>query len=170
MTLEQTFLKYSADKLTQQADRIAVCLDQLTPEQIWTRNTDNENAIGNLVLHLAGNLRQWIGFGVGSKPDVRVRDREFGARGDIDAGELKERLLGVVRESAAIFEALPPERLMEMTRVQKYEITVLEAIYHAVEHFSGHTGQILFATKLATGSDLGFYTHLAKPVHFEQVP
>jgi uncharacterized damage-inducible protein DinB len=170
MTSEQIFLKYSADKLTQLAGRIATCLDQLTPEQVWTRNSENENAIGNLVLHLTGNLRQWIGFGVAGKPDIRVRDREFTARGGIEAGDLKDRLLGITRETVAIITSLPPERLTEVVTVQSYEVTVLEAIYHVVEHFSGHTGQILFATKLWTGSDLGFYRHLSTPPHSEQVP
>lgn len=170
MTLEQTFLKYSADKLSQQSELIVTCLDKLTREQVWMRGTENENAIGNLVLHLAGNLRQWIGFGVAGKPDVRVRDREFAARGGLEIEELKERLRGVIRDTVEILQTLPPERLTEMTRVQKYDITVLEAIYHVVEHFSGHSGQILFATKLFTGSDLGFYNHLTMPSHVERVP
>jgi uncharacterized damage-inducible protein DinB len=170
MTSEQIFLKYSADKLTQLTARIVTCLDQLTPEQVWTRNSENENAIGNLVLHLCGNVRQWIGFGVGGQPDIRVRDREFSIQGGVSIEELKERLLTASREGAGMIAALPLDRLAETTKVQSYELPVIEAIYHVIEHFSGHTGQIIFATKLWTGSDLGFYRHLKKPVHSEQVP
>jgi uncharacterized damage-inducible protein DinB len=170
MTSEQIFLKYSADKLNQLAERIASCLDRLTPEQVWTRNSENENAVGNLVLHLSGNLRQWIGFAIAGKPDIRLRDSEFSARGGIENGELKNRLLAEAGEAAAIIASLPTQRLTETVKVQSYELPVLEAVYHVVEHFSGHTGQILFATKLWTGSDLGFYRHLSKPAHSEQVP
>jgi uncharacterized damage-inducible protein DinB len=170
MTSEQIFVKYSVEKLTQLSGRVVVCLDKLTPEQVWTRNSENENAIGNLVLHLCGNLGQWIGYGVAGKPDTRVRDLEFSARGDVGVTELKERLVATVRDTVGILEDLPVQRLGERTRVQAYELTVLEAIYHVVEHFSGHTGQILFATKLWTGVDLGFYRHLNKPTHSAQVP
>lgn len=170
MNSEQIFLKYSAEKLAQLSNRVIVSLDKLTPEQVWTRNSENENAIGNLVLHLCGNLGQWIGFGVAGKPDTRVRDLEFSARGEIGIGELKQRLLTTVQETIGIIADLPAQRLAETTKVQAYELTVLEAIYHVVEHFSGHAGQILFATKLWTGTDLGFYQHLKKAAHSEQVP
>ena len=170
MTAEEVFKQYSSEKLTQLDERIATCLDQLTPAQIWTRNSDNENAIGNLVLHLCGNVRQWIGSRVAGQPDIRARDREFSARDGAAPPELKQRLLAVVSESAEIIAGLSRERLAETITVQGYTMTVLEAIYHVVEHFSGHTGQIIFATKLWTGSDLGFYRHLKQAAHSEQVP
>lgn len=170
MTTEQTFLKYSADKITQHSDRILKCLDKLTPEQVWMRQSENENAVGNLVLHLCGNLRQWIGFGVAGKADIRVRDREFAARGGVEVDDLKQRLSTTVKETADIIAQLPTERLGQMTKVQSYELTVLEAIYHVVEHFSGHAGQIIFATKLMTSEDLAFYGHLKQQSHTQKVP
>ncbi len=170
MTSEQIFLRYSAAKLSQMAEHIATCLDTLTPEQVWSRNSDNENAAGNLVLHLCGNLRQWIGFGVAGQPDIRKRDEEFAARGGVAPAGLKQHLLAAVRDAAAIIAALPVQRLTKITHVQSYEMTVLEAIYHVVEHFSGHTGQIIFASKLWTGADLGFYAHLKSNTHSERVP
>jgi uncharacterized damage-inducible protein DinB len=170
MSAHLVFLEYSANKLEQMATRIAACLDQLTPEQIWIRGSDNENAVGNLVLHLSGNVRQWIGMGVGKLPDVRERDAEFAAKGG-DATALTERLSATVAEAASIIRGVSEAGLTERTRVQGYDITVLEAIYHVIEHFSGHTGQIIFATKLLTGSDLGFYKHVHKPAaHSEKVP
>ncbi len=104
------------------------------------------------------------------KPDQRVRDQEFAARGDVSPGELAQRLAATVEESTETIRGLSAERLAQHTSVQKYEVTVLEAVYHVVEHFSQHTGQILFATKLLTGQDLGFYGHLAKPTHAETTP
>ena len=61
-------------------------------------------------------------------------------------------------------------RLAERVTIQKYDVTVLEAIFHVVEHFSHHTGQILFATKMLTGEDLGYYKHLRAAAHGEPTP
>jgi len=156
MTPAQLFLTYSAARLERMAGRISDCLDRLAPEQVWTRNSENENAIGNLILHLCGNVRQYIGFGVAGLPDVRVRDREFSARAGVEIAELKQRLAETVREALDVIAALPVERLTETTHVQGRDWTVLEAIYQVVDHFSTHAGQIFFATKLWTGADLGF--------------
>ncbi|HLK22674.1 MAG TPA: DinB family protein [Bryobacteraceae bacterium] len=168
--IEQEFLKFSADKLTQLSGRIQDCVGRLSHEQVWTRGHESENSVGNLVLHLCGNVGQWIGSGVGGQQDTRQRDAEFAARGDVQPAELSERLNKAVSAAAAIIRDLPPARLMESTTVQKYDVTVLEAIYHVVEHFSQHTGQIIFATKLLTGDDLGYYKHLNQPKHFETTP
>ena len=168
---DRLFLDYSARKLRQLSGRIADCLGRLTEEQIWARGAENENAVGNLVLHLSGNVRQWIVAGVGGQPDIRQRDAEFAARGGFVASGLAEHLRGIVDEAVAVIETLAPDRLGEHLTVQSYDETVLEAIYHAVEHFSGHTGQIVYATKLLTGEDLGYYRHLqTTAAHAEQTP
>ena len=170
-TIDRIFLDVSRKKLEQLCSRIETCLGKLNEEQVWARGSDNENAVGNLVLHLSGNVRQWIISGVGGKPDVRVRDREFSARGGIEVAELFERLRGTVEEAAGVLERVTAERLTETVRIQSYEITVLEAVAHVVEHFSQHTGQIMFATKMLTGEDLGFYRHLkSTAAHAEKTP
>jgi uncharacterized damage-inducible protein DinB len=158
--LHRLFLDCSVRRLELSFSRIEACLGKLTEEQVWARGSENENAIGNLVLHLAGNVRQWIVAGVGGAPDTRQRDGEFSARGGNSIPELKERLRGIVREAAAVIGAATPERLAERVTIQKYDVSVLEAIYHVVEHFSLHMGQIVFAAKMMTGSDMGFYAHL----------
>jgi uncharacterized damage-inducible protein DinB len=170
VTNDEVFLKYSADKLEEFAGRIEDCLGRLTDEQIWMRHTDNENAVGNLVLHLCGNVRQWIGSAIGGKPDVRDRNSEFDARGGSPVAQLRERLREVVREASEIIRKFPLSQLTERRTIQKYDVTIFEAIYHVVEHFSQHTGQILFATKLLIGQDLGYYRHLSQPKHFEKTP
>jgi uncharacterized damage-inducible protein DinB len=162
MPLEEILLPYAADKLAQYCGRIETCVDKLTPEQIWTRNSENANAIGNLALHLSGNVRQWILHGVGGEADTRQRDTEFAARGGLDPAELKQRLRSTVDAACAVIRAVPPESLTERRMIQKYDVTVIEAILHVVEHFSGHTAQIIFITKFLTGEDLGFYAHLGK--------
>lgn len=161
--IEQAFLQYSAEQLLTLSGRIEDCLGRLSSEQVWSRNSDNQNAAGNIVLHLCGNLRQWIIGGVGGQPDVRDRDAEFAARGGLQPAELAARLKATVSEAAEVIRALPVERLGERKTIQKvYETTLMEAIYHVVEHFAQHTGQIIFATKLLTGEDLGYYKHLSK--------
>jgi uncharacterized damage-inducible protein DinB len=168
--IEQDFLTFSADKLTQLSGRIQDCVGRLSSEQIWTRGNDNENSVGNLVLHLCGNVGQWIGSGVGGNPDTRQRDSEFAARGNVQPAELSERLDKAVSEAAGIIRNVPHLRLSEKLTIQKYDVTLMEAIYHVVEHFSQHTGQVIFATKLLTGKDLGYYKHLSQPKHFETTP
>ena len=158
--MHRAFLDYSAKKLQQLGSRIETCLNTLNQDQVWARGSDNENAVGNLVLHLCGNVRQWIVSGVGGQPDMRDRDAEFLARGGVSVADLAERLRQTVEEAVAVVSAVPAERFTERIVVQNYPVTVLEAIYHVVEHFSMHTGQIIFATKMLTGSDLGFYRHL----------
>ena len=161
VTLESEFLNFSADKLTQLMSRIETCVEMLTPEQLWLRNAANSNAVGNLLLHLNGNVRQWILHGIGGHADHRQRDAEFHAQGGLGAQELLARLRGTVEQAVTLFRALPPERLLEHIRPQGYEATVLTAIYHVVEHFAGHTFQIMLLTKQFTGEDLGFYAHLS---------
>jgi uncharacterized damage-inducible protein DinB len=168
--MHRDFLKYSTDKLKQYESRIEKCLDTLTPEQIWARGAESQNAVGNLVLHLCGNLGQWILSGVDGAPDLRDRDAEFAARGDVSADELKQRIRRRVEETVAVIGAMTPEQLMERTVVQGYDVSKLHAVYHVVSHFSEHAGQIIFATKLFTSEDLGFYRHLANPLHGNKTP
>ena len=164
VALDREFLDFSTKKLGQLAGRIETCLGKLTEEQIWARGSEQENAVGNLVLHLCGNVRQWIIGGVGGEPDRRNRDQEFAARASVPSPELEERLSSVIEEATAVLGSVTKERLSQRITVQKYDVSVMEAIYHVVEHFSMHTGQIIFVTKLLTGTDLGFYRHLASGV------
>jgi Protein of unknown function (DUF1572) len=163
MTIESNFLDYAADKLTQLCGRVETCLVKLTSEQIWFRGSENQNAVGNLVLHLNGNVRQWILTGVGGAEDKRIRDLEFSARGGESAEALAGRLRETIDSAAKLIRSVPPQRLAEHATIQGHDVTLLEAIFHVVEHFSGHTSQIIFITKMLTGEDLGFYSYLSKP-------
>lgn len=163
MTIETDFLNCAAEKLNQLCERVETCLGKLTPEQIWMRGTENQNAVGNLVLHLNGNVRQWILSGAGGQPDARVRDEEFSARGGMDPKALGQLLRDAVDKALVVIRSLPHERLVERATIQGHEVTLLKAIFHVVEHFSGHTSQIIFVTKMLTGEDLGFYSYLSKP-------
>jgi uncharacterized damage-inducible protein DinB len=170
-TPDRVFLDFSSKKLKQLFSRIQDCVRKLNDEQLWARGSENENAIGNLILHLTGNVRQWIISGVGGAPDVRVRDREFSTRGGVQSAELLNGLEQTLNEADAVLASITAERLLERVTIQKYHIPVLEAVYHVVEHFAQHTGQIIFATKWMTGEDMGFYAHLKTPAtHSAKTP
>lgn len=158
--IAELFLTFSHERLRLFRARITDCLGRLSEDQIWARGSENENAIGNLVLHLCGNARQWIGTGVLGMPDIRERYSEFEARGGGSKEELQSRLNETLIMALDGIRNLPPSRLSERITVQNTETTVLQAIYAVVEHFSGHTGQIIFATKTFTGQDLGYFKHL----------
>ena len=150
------FVAFSAAKLRQFVDRIETCLGKLSDEQIWARGHETENSVGNLCLHLSGNVRQWVLSGIGGEPDGRDRDAEFAARAGVTPQELAGRLRSTVLAACEQIEGLSAARLEEPFEVQGFRMTVLRAVYHVVEHFAQHTGQIVFATKALTGEDMGF--------------
>ena len=170
--MEHLFLGFSVEKLKQLESRIQECLNRLSEEEIWWRGSNESNAVGNLILHLCGNLRQWILSGIGGEPDTRQRDLEFAKVARPGRDELSQLLSDTVQKVVTIIAAVPADKLRSRDRfgVQGYETSVLEAIYHVVEHFSMHTGQIVYATKLLRNQDLGFYKHLARPAHGKQTP
>ncbi|HVO99244.1 MAG TPA: DUF1572 family protein [Bryobacteraceae bacterium] len=155
------FLAHSINKLTQFTAYIEVCLVQLDSAQVWRRAGDSQNSIGNLILHLAGNVRQWICASIGGQPDVRQRDNEF-AESRMETPQLIAHLNAAVRDALEILENLPPGRLTDVVVTQDGDRSVLEVIYQVVGHFQQHGGQIIYATKLLTGSDLKLYTPAAK--------
>ena len=137
--------------------KIKRCLEQLSDAQVWSRANDASNSIGNLLLHLRGNLRQWIVCGVGEQPDDRDRQSEFDAQEGASSAELLSRLEATVNEAVGVLYRLEVARLTERTEIQGRDVTVLGAVYHAVEHFGQHAAQIITMTKAITGQSLEFY-------------
>lgn len=137
--------------------KIERCLEKLSDEQIWWRANEESNSIGNLILHLCGNARQWIVCGVGSEPDQRNRDAEFNQRDVIARDELLALLRSTLSDVQTTLQSLDPSTLLEQRKIQGNDVEILEAIFHVTEHFSMHAGQIFLLTKLLTGSDLRFY-------------
>lgn len=132
------------------------CLEDLDDEGVWWRPNDASNAVGNLVHHLCGNARQWIVSGVGGASDVRARSEEFDRR-EGSREEMRDLLRTTLRDVDGTLADLDPGRLGETVRIQGMDVTVLEAVYHVVEHFALHTGQIVWVTKSRTGRPLDFY-------------
>lgn len=137
--------------------KIERCVEKLTDEQVWWRPNPESNSIGNLLLHLSGNARQWIVSGLGGGADGRRRQTEFDERKVIPRGELLGILRTTVEDVANVLAGFDPARLLDKYPIQGTEATGLAAIFHVTEHFSMHTGQIILLTKLLTGVDMQFY-------------
>ena len=139
--------------------RILSCLEMLSPVQIWWRPNEASNSVGNLALHLAGNVRQWIVSGLGGAEDKRQRDLEFSERGPLPRRIVACRLRKAVAEACRALRKLTPQDLERIYTIQKFQVTGFEAAFHVAEHFSHHAGQIILITKMLTSRDLEF-THL----------
>ena len=155
--LAPLFLSHSVAKLEQITGYLEVCLHRLTPEQVWHREHESSNAIGNLIVHLIGNVRQWIGHTIAGRPDVRNRPAEFDPGIQHAPGELAAKLRETVDDAVVALWTLTSERLAERVQSQDGERSVLEVVYQVVGHFQQHAGQVIYATKEMTGEDLAFY-------------
>lgn len=132
------------------------CLSQLSDKQIWSRPDDSMNSIGNLMLHLCGNVRQWIASGVGGAPDTRERQKEFDERGPIPRAELLSRIEATVQDATDVFTAVTPETLLVELTIQGFETTGLGAIVHSVSHFRGHVQEIVHMSRSVLGDAYEF--------------
>lgn len=134
--------------------KIEHCLAQLSDEDLWQRANEASNSIGNLVLHLSGNVQQWIIGGVGDLPYHRDREHEFGERGGITREQLLIRLKETLAKADQVLAQVDPDKLLERKEIQGNDVTVMQAILRIVQHFGLHTGQIMLLTKQYTGEDL----------------
>ena len=137
--------------------KIRKCIDALPPDAIWRRANESSNSIGNLLLHLAGNVRQWIVEGIGGIDVHRDRASEFSARDGASGRELIENLDRALVEVDSVLAGLTAVDLTRPCVVQERDNSVLSAIYHVVEHFAMHTGQIVLLTKAYTPESIHFY-------------
>lgn len=167
MEVSRAFIQKARELLKQEyLPKIERCLEKLTDEQIWWRSNPEANSIGNLMLHIAGNARQWIVCGLGGETDRRIRDAEFDERRIIARDELLSLLRATVVDVDRVLRTFDPAQLLDEYRIQGTEVTALAAIFHVTEHFSMHTGQIILLTKMSANIDLVFYDlSTGKPVH-----
>lgn len=157
------FLEYSRKKLLREYwPRLRSSVKPLTDQQIWWRPNSASNSIGNLILHLNGNVGQWLVASFNGYRDERNRAVEFRERRLISGHELLGRLDATMQQAAETLEHLTPDRLTRVYEIQGYTVTGLEAVYQVVDHFGMHYGQILWIVKSITGADLGFYRELDK--------
>jgi len=157
------FLKFSRQKLLGQYwPRLQKAVESLTDEQVWWRPNPASNSIGNLILHLNGNVTQWLVDSFNRDEDKRNRPAEFAAEGGITAAELIAKLGVTMERAAKVLDRLTVEELLAPYEIQGYHVHGLDAIYQVVEHFGLHYGQIAYITKSLTERDLGFYKELNK--------
>ena len=146
----------TAKELTSALARIKHCLGQLNDEQVWWRSQPSLNSIGNLILHLCGNLRQWIVAGLGGAADSRDRPAEFAERGPLPKEELLRMLEAVLDEAKEVLGRLTARQLLEARRIQGFDLSGLGAIFDSVPHFRGHTQEIVHMTRLQLGDAYKF--------------
>ena len=158
------FLKKSRKLLLQDfLPKIERAVSVLNDDDIWWRPNDASNSVGNLLLHLSGNVTMWIVGGVGSRPFERNRQQEFDERTHISATELLRRLRATLEQADEVLSFVTEADLLSRRQIQSYDVTVLDAIYHVVEHFAMHTGQIILLSKARTGNDLKLWQQPAAP-------
>jgi uncharacterized damage-inducible protein DinB len=161
--LASLFLAFSRKQLMGQYwPRLRETVAPLTEEQVWWRPNESSNSIGNLILHLNGNVGQWLVTTFNQRDDKRDRPAEFAAQGGGGAADLLDVLGTTLDDAAAVLDRLTIEQLLAFFEIQGYRVRGLDAVYHVVEHFGMHYGQILYIAKSLTGKDLGFYKELNK--------
>lgn len=158
MTLSKEFVRQSERFLAEDfLPKLRAAIALLSEDELWWRPNPQSNSVGNMVLHLNGNVRQWIVSGVGEAPDRRQRAQEFLEQGPMPAQELIEKLENTVAEAIDVLRKMDRTTLLAKRKIQAYEVTLVQAIIHVVEHFSYHTGQIVYVVKMLKGVDTRFY-------------
>jgi hypothetical protein len=155
--LARAVVAAAQERLLHATEKIKNCLDQLTDDQVWWRPRESQNSVGNIILHLCGNVRQWLVAGLSGEPDQRDRPREFSERGPIPKSELIPRLEEAVTRAVAVLVSLAtPEQLLAGHRIQGFDMTALGAIFDSVPHFQGHAQEIIYVTRLLVGDAYRF--------------
>lgn len=172
MSIAASFLERSRYYLCREYPvKIRLAVESMPADRLWWRPNETSNSVGNLLLHLTGNVRQWMLSGVAGQADVRKRNMEFAARGGATASDMLDGLDATLAEVDEVLRALLPSELLERRSIQGRDTTVMEAVYHVVEHFAGHTGQIIWIAKMSVPGGVRFYEDgdgTAKPLFLRE--
>ncbi len=156
--LRSTTVEFNRRIYDESVWRIEKILDMISEQEIWFRPNDQSNSIGHLIIHLCGNVTQWIGSGIGGMPDLRERHLEFNPSDQPNKDILLTKLHALRPLTDRALSTLYDDGdLLNARSVQGYDETVLSILIHVIEHFSYHTGQIAIIAKYIKGVDLGFY-------------
>jgi hypothetical protein len=157
------FLEHSRRKLLGEYwPRLRSSVESLTEDQVWSRPNASSNSIGNLILHLNGNVYQWLVASFNRLEDTRNRPAEFAETGSVPVSELLARLGKTIKGAGEVLARLTEADLVARYEIQGFNVTGLNAVYQVLEHFALHYGQILYITKMISDKDLGFYSALDK--------
>ncbi len=151
------FIEQSIYRIDENTKRIIKCLQEIDEIEIWKSANENSNSIGNIILHLCGNIRQYAISALGETKDIRERDKEFSAKAGLTKTELLNKLANTIAEASGIIKNIDENRLLKIYAVQGFNLSGIGIILHVTEHYSYHTGQIAFWTKQLKNKDLGFY-------------
>ena len=152
------FISQAIHRIDENTQKLATCMQELEESEIWKRPNQHSNGVGNIILHLCGNIRQYAISSLGSRQDVRERDKEFSADGGYSGSELLKKLTDTIEQAKGIIQNISEDELLRKRKVQAYTHSGIGIIIHVTEHYSYHTGQIIFWTKLLKDKDLGFYS------------
>ena len=168
MQLSEQFLARSRHYLgVEYRLKIRAAVETMPADALWWRANEQSNSVGNLLMHLAGNIRQWIVGGIGGQPNARDRAGEFAARGGANAEALLADLDRALDEVDAVLAGLSETELATSRTIQGRDVNVFEAVYHVTEHFAMHAGQIILIAKMHTPGAVKFYEDaggLARPL------
>ena len=153
----EEFISTAINHIDENTGKLKVCLNEFEEADVWRRPNEHSNSVGNLVLHLCGNIRQWVISSLGNIEDTRQREKEFAADSGYSKSELTEKLFSTVEEAKKIIKNITSKEILKKRKVQGHSYTGIAIILHVTEHYSYHTGQIIFWTKLLKDKDLGFY-------------
>ena len=154
------FIDQSITRIDENTQKLVTCLDELEEAETWKRPNQHSNSVGNIILHLCGNMRQYAISSLGNIKDTRERDKEFSADGGYSKSELLKKLSDTVEQAKNIIKNISEAELLRKRQVQGFTHSGIGIIVHVTEHYSYHTGQIIFWTKLLKDKDLGFYANI----------
>nr|WP_298789606.1 DinB family protein [uncultured Allomuricauda sp.] len=155
--IQEEFVLNANYRMDESLRMIKICLDKLSEEVIWQKPNEATNSIGNLILHLCGNITQYGIASLQGIEDNRNRDEEFSVLSGYTKNELFQKLVSTVEDAKKAISEVTIEELLKKRSVQGFEFSGIGNIVHVVEHFSYHTGQIALWTKILNNQDLGFY-------------
>src|SRR5579862_6848841 len=151
------FISQSIIRIDENTVKVKSCMKVLDDNEIWFQPNEHVNSVGNTILHLCGNIRQYVISSMGGRTDIRERDLEFSTRGGFTNAELILKLSETLEEAKSIIASSTEENLQRQQIVQKTSYSGIGIIVHITEHYSYHTGQIILLTKLFKNIDMGFY-------------
>lgn len=157
MTVTTEFKEQTIFRLQEKKEHIAKCFLQLSDADMWWQPNESSNSVGTIILHLCGNIGQYVMSSLGQQPDSRERDAEFSARNSHNKEELLQLISQTIDQASEVVENCTEEELLRVRMVQGFSFSGLGVVLHAVEHLSYHTGQIAYLVKLKNDQQIGLY-------------
>lgn len=158
--MQEEFINQILFRINENPPRVERCLSLLSEEQVWIKHASNGYSIGNLILHLCGNVTQYAISSLGGRKDVRERDQEFSADGSHSKQELKDLFRSTLEQASEVIQNVTNEELLKVRSVQGFQLSGIGILIHVTEHLSYHVGQISTLTKIMSNADLGYYENL----------